>query len=262
MKIRIKFRKYGNMRFVGHLDLMRYFQRAIRRAGIDIAYTEGFNPHPVMSFAAPLGLGLTSDGEYMDIEVHTSPSTREAIDALNSVMAEGVKITEYVLLKEGAKKAMAAVSAADYIVYFKHREDFSEQQMEEGIRAYYTERDRIPVIKQSKKTMREIDLKPLLYKFAPYTDNGVSAGGLLSPDPDPPLSDLGTRIGFFLRLCTGSSENIRPEFALGDFYAFAGRSFDPNNLQIHRLELYESDISGFLPLHMAGSQITQSIVAL
>ena len=61
MKVRIKFRKQGVMKFIGHLDVMRYFQKAIRRADIDIAYTEGFSPHMILSFAAPLGVGLTSN---------------------------------------------------------------------------------------------------------------------------------------------------------------------------------------------------------
>ncbi len=65
MKIRIKFRKYGVMKFIGHLDIMRFFQKAVRRSGIDICYSEGFSPHQVMSFAAPLGVGITSDWEYL-----------------------------------------------------------------------------------------------------------------------------------------------------------------------------------------------------
>ena len=69
MKVRLKFSKYGALRFIGHLDVMRYFQKAIRRAGIDIAYSEGFSPHQIMSFAAPLSVGHTSSGEYFDIEV-------------------------------------------------------------------------------------------------------------------------------------------------------------------------------------------------
>ena len=69
MKIRIKFRKYGTMKFIGHLDVMRYFQKAIRRAEVNIRYSEGFSPHQIMSFAAPLGVGITSKGEYVDIEV-------------------------------------------------------------------------------------------------------------------------------------------------------------------------------------------------
>ena len=69
LKARIKFCKYGSMKYIGHLDIMRYFQKAIRRSGLPIKYSEGFNPHQIMSFAAPLGVGITSDGEYMDIEL-------------------------------------------------------------------------------------------------------------------------------------------------------------------------------------------------
>lgn len=52
------------MKFIGHLDVMRYFQKALRRAGMDVAFSEGFSPHMIMSFAAPLGVGITSSGEY------------------------------------------------------------------------------------------------------------------------------------------------------------------------------------------------------
>lgn len=67
IKVRIKFSKHSSMIFIGHLDIMRYFQKAMRRADIDIAYSAGFNPHQIMSFAAPLGVGLYSNGEYLDI---------------------------------------------------------------------------------------------------------------------------------------------------------------------------------------------------
>ena len=70
LKIRIKFRKQGSMKFVGHLDMMRYFQKAMRRADVKIRYSEGFSPHQIMSFAAPLGVGITSNGEYLDIEAN------------------------------------------------------------------------------------------------------------------------------------------------------------------------------------------------
>ena len=98
IKIRIKFRKYGVMRFIGHLDIMRYFQKAMRRAEIDICYSEGFSPHQIMSFAAPLGVGITSDGEYLDIEVNSTRSSEASIKALNDTMVEGVEVTEYVKL--------------------------------------------------------------------------------------------------------------------------------------------------------------------
>ena len=72
MKIRIKFQKQGTVRFIGHLDVMRYFQKVMRRAEVDIRYSEGFSPHQIMSFASPLSVGLISHAEYVDIDVNSS----------------------------------------------------------------------------------------------------------------------------------------------------------------------------------------------
>ena len=78
MKARIKFRKYGALRFIGHLDVMRFFQKVMRRADIPIAFTGGFSPHMIMSFASPLGIGLESEGEYFDIELTRPIDSEEA----------------------------------------------------------------------------------------------------------------------------------------------------------------------------------------
>ena len=67
MKVRIKFSKTGALKYIGHLDVMRYFQKLMRRADIPIAYSEGFSPHQIMSFAMPLGIGDESIAEYVDI---------------------------------------------------------------------------------------------------------------------------------------------------------------------------------------------------
>ncbi|MBR6614785.1 MAG: TIGR03936 family radical SAM-associated protein, partial [Lachnospiraceae bacterium] len=95
MKIRIKFSKQGNMRFIGHLDIMRYFQKVMRRADVNIRYSEGFSPHQIMSFAAPLGVGLTGSGEYLDIEVLSTDSSAEMLRRMNATMAEGMEIISY-----------------------------------------------------------------------------------------------------------------------------------------------------------------------
>ena len=119
MKIRIKFRKWGVMKFIGHLDMMRYFQKAVRRANIDIKYSEGYSPHQIMSFAAPLGVGITSDGEYFDIEVESTRSSKESIEAFNATMVDGVEVISYVKLPDHAKTAMSIVAAADYQLSYK-----------------------------------------------------------------------------------------------------------------------------------------------
>ena len=95
MKARIKFRKYGVMRFIGHLDVMRFFQKAIRRAEIPIAFTSGYSPHMIMSFAQPLGVGVTSDGEYFDIELTEAIASEQAVAQLNAVMVKGIEVTGF-----------------------------------------------------------------------------------------------------------------------------------------------------------------------
>ena len=82
MKVRIKFSKNGPIKFIGHLDVMRYFQKAIRRAEIDIAYSKGFSPHQIMSFAQPLGVGVESDGEYVDVELNSAVSSLDVKNRL------------------------------------------------------------------------------------------------------------------------------------------------------------------------------------
>ena len=109
MKLRIKFNKYGPVRFIGHLDVMRFFQKAIRRAGIDVAYSQGFSPHQIMSFAQPLSVGLTSNGEYMDVEVNSIVSCEDVKRKLNEVSVPGIEVLSVKVLPEKAENAMASV---------------------------------------------------------------------------------------------------------------------------------------------------------
>ena len=119
MKIRIKFRKYGTMKFIGHLDVMRYFQKAIRRADVDVCYSGGFSPHQIMSFAAPLGVGNTSNGEYVDIEVSSTKDSETMKKCLNGVMSEGFEVVSYRGLPDDAANAMSIVGAGDYTLAFR-----------------------------------------------------------------------------------------------------------------------------------------------
>ena len=101
MKIRIKFAKTGVMKFVGHLDVMRYFQKAIRRAELPIAYSEGFSPHMLLSFASPLGVGISSTGEYFDMVLAEDMKTDEIVKRLNATMVEGMEVLSARHLPDG-----------------------------------------------------------------------------------------------------------------------------------------------------------------
>ncbi len=214
MKVRIKFRKYGIMKFIGHLDVMRYFQKVNRRAGIDIAYSEGFSPHQIMSFASPLGLGLTSDGEYVDMELLSTESSEAMIKRLNQVMAEGFEVTGFRKLSDDAKAAMSIVAAADYLVY--PREE-AELPVWEGWREMipgFFSRESIPVVKKTKKSEKQVDIRPMVYGWELREE------------------------GLYLKLAAGSAENLKPELLLEAFYRCAEKEWSPFAFGIHRLELY------------------------
>ena len=84
MNIRVRFGKEGGLRFIGHLDVLRSFQKIFRRAGLPMAYSQGFSPHPIMSFALPLGLGLSSEGEYLDAELREELPVEQILTALQA----------------------------------------------------------------------------------------------------------------------------------------------------------------------------------
>jgi len=163
------------MKFIGHLDIMRYFQKAIRRAEIPIAYSEGFSPHQIMSFAAPLGVGLLSNGEYLDIvcrePLHMNAEEMKA--ALNHVMVEGIDIVNVCALSEDAGNAMASVAAARYTVVF--RKGYEPEFDWKGQLSEFYNQLTIPVIKQTKKSTKELDLKPGIYELFLKETDGQSS---------------------------------------------------------------------------------------
>ncbi len=223
MKIRIKFRKWGSMKFIGHLDMMRYFQKVMRRADVDIRYSEGFSPHQIMSFAAPLGVGITSDGEYLDIEVHSTKSSEEMMKDLNATMVDGVDIVGYVALPDNAKPAMSIVAAADYILSYKegYEVPFSIEEWKEKVEELFTSQKSFTIIKKTKKSEREVDLKPLVYAFDVIEQNGKPA--------------------FYINVSTGSVDNIKPELLLSSIYEKLGFEYNESAIAIHRKDVYAVD---------------------
>ncbi len=234
MKIRIKFKKFGVMKFIGHLDIMRYFQKAMRRADIDIAYSEGFSPHQIMSFAAPLGVGITSDGEYLDIEVNSTKSSADAVRALNEAMVEGVQVVSYIRLPDQAKTAMSIVAAADYHVFYKenYKVPLSKEEFRMKLKEFYEEPAEILITKKTKKSEKIMDLKQLVYDFRIKEENGKPY--------------------FYIKVCTGSTDNVKPELVLEAFYQSLGLEFTENAFQIHRLDVYAA---GDLSLGEMGEEI-------
>lgn len=238
MKIRIKFAKYGSMKFIGHLDMMRFFQKAIRRAGIDIRYSEGFSPHQIMSFAAPLGVGLESLGEYLDIEVYSMTSTDEMVSALNRTMAEGVTVLAVRILPDTVKNAMASVAAASYQIHLK-KGSFDIPGLAESVAAFYAQ-DKIPYTKETKKSVIEMDLKQGIYSMGAdetqvITDSMSAAAAALDADTDEERRIIPC---IHMTVDASSSGSIKPTVVFDKFCEFTGCRIPPSAIQVTRLETY------------------------
>ena len=212
MKARIKFRKYGVMKFIGHLDVMRFFQKVMRRADIPIAFTGGFSPHMIMSFANPLGVGVTSDGEYFDIELTEEIDMQAAVARMNETVVEGIEIVNMVPISDDKKQTgMSIVAAADYLSSVKNGElpeDWKKKA--EG----FMSQPSISIIKKTKKSEKEVDIKPMIYKFEVHDDS------------------------VYMLVATGSVENLKPELVMQALCNFLSVDTQSVSFAHHRLDVY------------------------
>lgn len=236
MKVRFRFVKTGSMKFIGHLDCMRFFQKAIRRAGLDVAYSQGYSPHQLMSFASPLGLGLTSDGEYLDVEFSSLPDMDEKamVEYMNRFMTDEIFVREMQIMPDGFKNSMSLFCAADYMIAEKESGVFPldlEKKWDE-----FLAQDKIMVTKKTKKSEKTMDIRPFILQeacslsdFAKKT--GEEYGQIHSPYNKKAL---------FLQLTSGSEVNIKPELVMNAFFSFMGKEYDIYALQVHRLQMYFS----------------------
>ncbi len=115
-RLRIKFKRGEALKYISHLDIIRLWQRAIHRAGIALAYSQGFSPHPRISLAAPLALGITSEAELMDITTVKQVSPHFLMKALMRQLPEGIDIVEAIQIPLTQPSLQAQMRFAEYRV--------------------------------------------------------------------------------------------------------------------------------------------------
>ncbi|MCL6478513.1 MAG: TIGR03936 family radical SAM-associated protein [Peptococcaceae bacterium] len=190
-RYRISYTKEGTARFISHLDMIRLFERAVRRAGLPVSMSRGFNPHPRLSFSPPLPVGVEGLKEYLDMDLDAGVSPARIVNSLNSAMPPGLGITGACRLDEKAPALMAEAERSLYIIRAS-REEMPElealNKCLEGILAL----DEIPV------TRRKKDGPPAFFNIRP---------GLLSLR----AVEEGGRAAVEMELMTGSRINVRPE---------------------------------------------------
>lgn len=188
--VRLFFTKKGDARFVSHLDMNRMMTRLVRKAGLDIWYTEGFNPHPYMTFALPLPLGFEGLYEIMDIRINDDGFDISKIpDIMNGVCPKSIHFFD---AKEPDKK-VGAIAFAEYEIIF---DDVGE--VRNKLSSFLVEKPIIAKKRTKKGDMKEIDLSDKIKDFCITSENGNTKLKIILP--------------------AGSNDNINPSILLEAFY--------------------------------------------
>lgn len=164
VKLRVKFCKKQRCRFISHLDLLRTFERSLRRADLPIAFSQGFNPHPKISFGSVLPLGLESEGEYVDFILTEECSPDQFKHKLNQVLPSGLSILAVQQIPMDTPSLMEEINLAVYTlkVYFKFP---IKGEKLSGLIADFLSKEEILILRKSKKGIKEVNIRPLIKKL-------------------------------------------------------------------------------------------------
>lgn len=157
-RLRVRFGRGDELKYISHLDLTRLWHRALRRAGIAIAYSEGFNPHPRLSLAAPLQLGVTSDAELMDVITTQQVTPPAFASLLKAVLPEGISIYQVFNVPLNIPALQSQLTFADYTVMVGIPEGFDLEVAVSSLLA----RVSIPWHHQRDTGLKSYDLRPLI----------------------------------------------------------------------------------------------------
>lgn len=216
MLVRLKYGKTEEGRFMSHLDLLRTMERVFRRARLPLSYSEGFNPHPKVSYASALAVGVTSEGEYLDVELSEDKPLDLIRQRLLQTVPPGLKILEVQKMSGREKSLTAIVNMARYRVKVPLAEPLEQERLEQAIKLVL-DTPSYHVLRVGKKGERQVDIRPGIYALAgELTDSGL----ILQMD-----------------LQTGNEGNVRPEEVVGMLREMGGFTWS-GTLRIHRLGLF------------------------
>ncbi len=164
-KFLLIFSKDEPVRWLGHLDILRTFERAIRRAGLPVAFSGGFNPREKIAFASALGTGITAGAERAVLELTETASPAEVISRLNLALPEGIRIRDCEEITEAQEKAtLAGFDRGEYEVTLSLPDGTSAQDLENGI-ASLLARDTVPVTREKEGKKKIVDIRPNLFSL-------------------------------------------------------------------------------------------------
>lgn len=207
-KRRLKFSKTGMGKYISHLDLLRAFTRAITRANLPVRYTQGFNPHQIITFSLPLPIGVTSETEFCDIDFEERVSNQEIMKGLNETLPPDIRI-----ISVGELHCKASnIVLADYEILLSApcKTDVS------AVQAFFG-KENIPVVKKTKKGETTVNLAEYINRI----EN---------------LKCFEKKISFTAKLSAGGTMSIKPEILVSALEKELCVEFD--EVHIHRTKIY------------------------
>ena len=226
MRIRITFVKQGALRYTGHLDLHKLWERAARRAELPLAYSQGFHPQPKMNMAAALPLGFSSRCEVMDMKLEHDIPLDDLPTRLNNTLPSGLQVVEVEQVDERAPALQTQVASAEYEVMLT--EDIAESELKRTIDSVM-ESQTLPRERRGKV----YDLRPLLEELRIMESDGLPAVQEHTPSGRPALQKI------FMRLAAREGATGRPEEVLHAL----GIAFEETRIERTRL-LFKSPKAG------------------
>lgn len=217
--IRCKFKKENDMMYISHLDLQRLLQRAFRRAEMQLSYSQGFNPHPKMSYGHALALGTESQGEYLDVEIEDDLTAQEFLKKINATMPSGI---EFIQAKEITKEVPSLASTieyGEYIFTIEVEKELSKEFVKNKV-ADLMNKEEIMITKKNKKGKTvEVDIRPMIKNFDVIdVENNI--------------------ITLEATMATGSKANLNTNIFIPKMLEIFELDMDPLDVDILRRELY------------------------
>lgn len=205
----LKYKRDDRVKYISHLDFIRLFHRTVRRAGVNFLYSQGFNPHPVMTVAMPLSVGVTSDSEYLKVGFTDELKINEIKDRINSAFPPGFEVVEITKLK-GKEIDFSKINKARYSVEI---ELASGQDIDVNA---FMQNNEIKVMKKTKSGIKESDIRPYIFDLE-YVEK------------------KGNIVTLKMCLACGSTYNLKPDTVADAFCKYLNINFD--FISVHREEL-------------------------
>ena len=194
MRMIAEFEKMGRMSWFSHLDLQNTMQRALRRAQLPVAYSQGFNPHVLTSFATALSVGCQSRGEVMEVEMAGEISPEEFVEKLNACLPDGLKVRRCAPVPDSAPALMAKVAEAGYDITAPNAD--LTQAVEAFLKA-----EEVMVEKRSKTKTRLVNIRPMVHEITCAFDGKDSRLSMVLEQTNANALNAGACAGAGVPLC-------------------------------------------------------------